>query len=79
MQPLGGRAVLRDDCLKWLGAERLLWAADLTMETALAKLRALHVIGLGAEDLALIRWRNAVRIFPPGTFRTLEAAAAASA
>lgn len=61
-----------DDCVKWLGAERLLWAADLTMETALAKLRALQVVGLGAEDLALIRWRNAVRIFPPGTFGALE-------
>lgn len=68
-----------DDCLTWLGAERLLWAADLTMETALAKLRALSVIGLGAEDIALIRWRNAVRIFPPGTFRTLEPATAAAA
>ena len=57
-----------DDCLQWLGPRRLLWAADVTLCTALAKLRALDVIGLGADDLADIRWRNAVRIFPPGAF-----------
>jgi predicted TIM-barrel fold metal-dependent hydrolase len=49
-----------------LGAKRLLWGTDLTMETGLAKLRALETTGLlSATDLADIRWRNAVRIFPP--------------
>jgi len=37
------------------------------METGLAKLRALEVIGLSADDMALVRAGNAVRIFPPGS------------
>ena len=57
-----------DDAIASLGASRLLWACDLTMETGLAKLRALEVIGLSAEALADIRWRNAVRLFPNGSF-----------
>jgi predicted TIM-barrel fold metal-dependent hydrolase len=51
-----------------LGAQRLLWACDLTMCTGLAKLRALDHIGLSAEDIADIRWRNASRIFPSFAF-----------
>jgi len=57
-----------DDALDAVGSERLVWGADLTLETALAKLWALEVIGLEAEQLADIRWRNATRIFPQGTF-----------
>ena len=57
-----------DAALDALGAQRLLWACDLTMETGLAKLRALEVIGLSAEDTADIRWRNAARLFPAGAF-----------
>jgi uncharacterized protein len=57
-----------DSALDWLGAERLLWGCDLTMCTGLAKLRALGAIGLTSEQLSDIRWRNAVRIFPPGSF-----------
>jgi hypothetical protein len=38
------------------------------METGLAKLRALHVIGLRAEEMAAVRWKNAARIFPEGAF-----------
>ena len=57
-----------DAALEALGARRLLWACDLTMETGLAKLRALEVIGLSDDDLADIRWRNAARLFPVGTF-----------
>jgi hypothetical protein len=56
-----------DDALDAVGPSRLLWGCDLTMETGLAKLRALSVIGLGAEDLERIRWRNAVGIFPAGS------------
>lgn len=57
------------DCaLESLGAERLLWGSDLTMCTGLAKLRALDVIGLSPEQLSNIRWQNAARIFPPGSF-----------
>jgi predicted TIM-barrel fold metal-dependent hydrolase len=57
-----------DDALAAVGAARIVWGCDVTMCTGLAKLRALEVIGLGAEDMAMIRWRNAARIFPPGSF-----------
>lgn len=55
-----------DSALDALGPERLLWGCDLTIETGLAKLRALEVIGL--ESMAAIRWKNAARIFSEGSF-----------
>lgn len=61
-----------DTAIAVLGADRLLWASDLTMCTGLAKLRALDVIGLSPDDLANIRWRNAARIFPKGSFPRCE-------
>jgi uncharacterized protein len=57
-----------DAALAALGAQRLLWACDLTMETGLAKLRALEVIGLSSDDRADVRWRNAARLFGTGAF-----------
>lgn len=57
-----------DDALQAVGPGRLLWGADITLETGLAKLWALGELGLSAGDLADIRWRNATRIFPPGAF-----------
>jgi predicted TIM-barrel fold metal-dependent hydrolase len=57
-----------DGALSALGAQRLLWACDLTIETGLAKLWALEVIGLSADDMADVRWRNAAKIFPKGAF-----------
>ncbi len=57
-----------DSALEWLGPRRLLWACDLTMETGLAKLGALELIGLSRDDLDDVRWRNAARLFAPGTF-----------
>ena len=57
-----------DAALAVLGPKRLLWACDLTMETGLAKLRALEVIGLEADDMADIRWRNAARLFGADAF-----------
>jgi hypothetical protein len=57
-----------DAALDALGPRRLLWACDLTMETGLAKLRALEVIGLSAEDMADLRWRNAARLFGDAAF-----------
>jgi hypothetical protein len=57
-----------DAAFEALGAQRLLWACDLTMETGLAKLRALNVIGLSDAELADVRWRNAARLFPRGAF-----------
>ena len=62
-----------DAALDALGARRLLWACDLTMETGLAKLRALEVVGLSADDLADVRWRNAARLFPANTFPRCDA------
>lgn len=53
-----------DDAIAAIGAQRLLWGSDLTMETGLAKLRALENTGLvSAEDIQDIRWRNASRVF----------------
>ncbi len=62
-----------DDALRAVGAGRMLWGCDITMETGLAKLRALEVIGIPAEDMADIRWRNAARIFPRGSLPSLPA------
>jgi hypothetical protein len=68
-----------DAALEALGARRLLWACDLTMETGLAKLRALDVVGLGADDLADVRWRNAARLFAVGAFPRCASTGAANA
>lgn len=62
-----------DAALDVLGAQRLLWGCDLTMETGLAKLRALEVIGLSNDDMADVRWRNAARVFPAGAFPRCDA------
>ena len=67
-----------DAALEAVGPKRLLWGSDVTMETGLAKLRALEVIGLSSGDLADIRWRNAARIFPQGTFPDLVKATVAT-
>ena len=53
-----------DEAVGALGSQRLLWACDITMETGLAKLRALENTGLSsAADISDIRWRNAARVF----------------
>ena len=53
-----------DEAVGALGSQRLLWGSDLTMETGLAKLRALENTGLSSEeDIKDIRWRNAARVF----------------
>jgi len=49
-------------CLECVGPSRLLWGTDLTMDTGLAKLRALETMVSGA-DLTAIRWKNAARLF----------------
>lgn len=61
-----------DAAVASLGATRLLWGCDLTMCTGLAKLRALDTIGLQPGDIENIRWRNALRIFPPNAFERCE-------
>ena len=58
-----------DDAVVRLGASRLLWGTDVTMETGLAKLRALETIGLlSPDELRDIRWRNAVGVFGSDAF-----------
>lgn len=64
-----------DDALAAVGANRMLWGADITLCTGLAKLWALEVIGLSPAEMSFIRWRNAASIFPPGAFPGLEAGA----
>jgi hypothetical protein len=60
-----------DDAVGALGSQRLLWACDITMETGLAKLRALENTGLSSEDdVRDIRWRNAARVFGLSEHRT---------
>lgn len=54
-------------CLRAVGAGRLLWGSDLTMDTGWAKLRYLERL-LPAEELERVRWRNAAAIFPAGSF-----------
>lgn len=67
-----------DDALRAVGAQRLLWGCDITMETGLAKLWALEVIGVADEAMADIRWRNAARIFPAGSLPGIPAPAGAA-
>lgn len=62
-----------DQALEAVGAGRLVWGADITMETGLAKLWALDVIGVTPADQEAIRWKNAARIFPAGAFPGLAA------
>lgn len=56
-----------EQCLDAVGGSRLLWGTDLTMDTGLAKLRYLERL-LDDETLDLVRYRNAVSIFPPASF-----------
>lgn len=57
-----------DAALEALGPQRVAWAADLTLCTGLTKLWALEHVGLDADAMADVRWRNAVRWFPAGAF-----------
>ncbi len=57
-------------CLECVGPDRMLWGTDLTMDTGLAKLRALEAMGLTAADRAAIRWQNAARMFGLGDLAT---------
>ncbi|UCD23984.1 MAG: amidohydrolase family protein [Gemmatimonadota bacterium] len=54
--------------LSEIGPQRLLWGADVTLGTGWAKLRYLESLGLQNDDLELIRFGNAFRIFPEGVF-----------
>ncbi|HEV8265885.1 MAG TPA: amidohydrolase family protein [Gemmatimonadales bacterium] len=54
-------------CVQAVGVSRLLWGTDLTMDTGWAKLRYLERL-LTPDEVGLIRWKNAARIFPPRAF-----------
>lgn len=54
-------------CLERVGVERMLWGADITLCTGLAKLRHLESI-LPPADVEMIRHHNAERVFPPTAF-----------
>lgn len=54
--------------LEAVGAGRLLWGADVTLDTGWAKLRYLESLGLPRDDLAAIRHGNAEAVFPAGCF-----------
>jgi len=54
-------------CLDAVGAARLLWGCDLTIDTGWAKQRYLRHL-LGADDLSRVEWRNAAGIFPASAF-----------
>ena len=54
-------------CLENAGVGRLVWGCDLTIDTGWAKLRHLEHL-LSAQELELIKWRNAARLFPDGAF-----------
>jgi predicted TIM-barrel fold metal-dependent hydrolase len=60
-----------DDVVESVGASRMVWGADVTLETGLAKLWALDELHLAPDDLEAIRWRNAERLFPDGAFPAL--------
>lgn len=68
-----------DDALRAVGARRLLWGCDITMETGLAKLRALEVIGIPRDAMRAVRWENAARIFPQGSLPGVPAPGFAAA
>ncbi len=59
---------MMDATIEAFGAERVCWAADLTLCTGLTKAWALDAIGLTDAQLTDIRWRNGVRLFPRARF-----------
>ncbi len=63
----GVDAGMLEACLAAVGVARLLWGTDITMDTGWAKLRYLERL-LSPEELELVKWKNAARIFPRGAF-----------
>ena len=53
-------------CIDAVGISRLLWGADITLDTGWAKLRYLEHL-LTEDQCEAVRWRNAAGIFPPGS------------
>ncbi|MBI4503497.1 MAG: amidohydrolase [Gemmatimonadetes bacterium] len=57
-----------EGALEDVGVARLVWGADITLDTGWAKLRYLKSLGLSDEDLERIASGNAREIFPKGVF-----------
>jgi len=57
-----------EGALEAVGATRLVWGADITLDTGWAKLRYLESLGVPRVDLERIRSGNAREIFPKGVF-----------
>ncbi|MGH7560244.1 MAG: amidohydrolase family protein [Gemmatimonadales bacterium] len=64
----GADGGMLEACVAAVGAGRLLWGCDITMDTGWAKLRYLERL-LPADQLEQVRWRNAAAIFPKGSFK----------
>jgi len=65
----GVDAGMLEASLASVGVDRLLWGADVTIDTGWAKLRFLDSLGLPAGAMDAIRAGNAARIFPPGVLQ----------
>lgn len=64
----GADAGMVEGALAAVGAARLVWGADLTLCTALARLRVLERLALPGDELEAIKGGNAQRIFVRGRF-----------
>jgi predicted TIM-barrel fold metal-dependent hydrolase len=73
----GVDAGMLEACVETVGASRLLWGADITLDTGWAKLRYLERL-LPAEEVEAVRWRNAAGIFPAGSFTAAPPASPAA-
>jgi predicted TIM-barrel fold metal-dependent hydrolase len=51
-----------------VGPARMVWGADITIDTGWAKLRYLESLGLSDRDMLAIRAGNACALFPKGVF-----------
>jgi predicted TIM-barrel fold metal-dependent hydrolase len=56
-----------ESCLAAVGAERLLWGCDMTLDAGWGKLRYLEKL-VRPADYELVAWKNAARIFPHNSF-----------
>jgi hypothetical protein len=64
----GVDAGMLEAVLDAVGAERMLFGCDITLDTGWAKLRYLQSLGLPKADLERIRAGNAKALFPRGAF-----------
>jgi uncharacterized protein len=58
-----------ESALAAVGPERLLWGCDMTLDAGWGKLRYLEHL-LPPAEYELVAWKNALRIFPRGSFPT---------